>query len=274
MPRKSAKPAPTATAKVSNNGASDNVPTYPIGSVDNALRLLRLFGEHRSIRIAEASREIGVARSTAHRMMQMLQYHGFVRQDTESKAYLAGDELIRIGLSVVRLLDLRTLAHPVMESLVRELQETVHVVERRDSDVFFLESVESPRNLRAGSRAGMLLPAFCTATGKVLLADLAPEVLRELYPKRTFAGLTEKTQTSREDLEKELELVRERGYATNFGESEIDIAAIAVPVRDRRGTVRAGLAVSAPVTRVEPGDVPQIADSLKAGAARLEAALP
>jgi IclR family acetate operon transcriptional repressor len=252
---------------------SGDAPSYPIGSVDNALRLLRLFGEHRTIRIADASREIGVARSTAHRMMQMLQYHGFVRQDADSRAYMAGDELVRIGLSAVRQLDLRTLAHPILQALVEELQETTHLVERREGNVFFLDSIESPQNLRAGSRAGMMLPAFCTSTGKILLADLDTTELRKLYPKRTFERFTDKTHTKRSDLEAELKEVREAGYATNLGESEIDIAAVAVPVRDAHGAVRASLAVTAPMSRFSRSDIPQWIAALKAGATELEFAL-
>ena len=74
--------------------ASDK-PIYPIGSVDSAMRLLLMIGERDRVRIAEAAKELGVARSTAHRLMQMLLYHGFVRQDPESKAYVAGPQADR-----------------------------------------------------------------------------------------------------------------------------------------------------------------------------------
>src|SRR5580692_7111858 len=85
-------------------------PTYPIGSVDSVLRLLTMIGEREQVRIAGAAAELGVARSTAHRMMQMLAYHGFVHQDPESKAYVAGPRLIGLGLQIVRKLDVRDIA--------------------------------------------------------------------------------------------------------------------------------------------------------------------
>jgi DNA-binding IclR family transcriptional regulator len=271
MPPK--KTAPDDAGATNDLAGSGDAPNYPIGSVDKTLRLLRLFGEQRSIRIADASREIGVARSTAHRMMQMLQYHGFVRQDSESRAYSAGDELVRIGLSVVRQLDIRAVARPVMEALVNEVQETVHLVERRGDQVFFLDSIESPQNLRAGARTGMSLPAFCTSTGKVFLAELTTEELRALYPNHNFARLTDNTHPRRADLEKDLAQIRELGYATNFGESEPDIAAVAVPVRDTHGVVRASLAISAPMSRWSRIDISEWIAPLKDGAAQLEAAL-
>ena len=72
-------------------------PAYPISSVDSALRLLLLVGEQGMLRVADASRALGVGRSTAHRLLSMLQYHGFVQQDPVSRAYLAGPSLFGIG---------------------------------------------------------------------------------------------------------------------------------------------------------------------------------
>jgi DNA-binding IclR family transcriptional regulator len=77
-------------------------PAYPIASVDNALRLLMLFRDTPRVRLSEASEHLGVAHSTAHRLMAMLAYHGFVRQEPGSRAYLAGPALVEIGLAAVR----------------------------------------------------------------------------------------------------------------------------------------------------------------------------
>src|SRR5213080_9917 len=106
-----------------------------------------MFGDRKTVRIADASRSIGVARSTAHRLMQMLQYHGFIRQDPDSKVYSAGPALLELGLSVVRDLDIRTAARSELEELARALGETVHLVERDGQDVVFLDSVESQKAL-------------------------------------------------------------------------------------------------------------------------------
>src|SRR5215475_12021196 len=77
-------------------------PAYPIASVDKALRLLMLFREQTTVRLSEASAHLGVAHSTAHRLLAMLAYHGFVRQERDTKAYVAGPALIEVGLAVVR----------------------------------------------------------------------------------------------------------------------------------------------------------------------------
>jgi IclR family transcriptional regulator, acetate operon repressor len=249
-------------------------PNYPIGSVDSALQLLKIFSAQKAVRIADASREIGVARSTAHRMVQQLQYRGFVSQDPETRMYVAGPELVRMALSVVRQLDLRTIAMPVMQRLEHSLGETVHVAELRGSDIFFLHSVESARSVRVGARTGMTMPAHGTAVGKVLLADLDPDQLRVALPTARLKALTPRTLTSRKDLEKELATVRERGYATNFGESESDVHSIAVPIRDSSGRVRAGLAIAAPPARLTEEMVSDVAKELSVGASEIGESLP
>lgn len=253
---------------------SEDVPNYPIGSVDNALRLLKLFGTQKSVRVAEAGRDIGVARSTAHRLMQMLQYHGFVSQDPDSKAYTAGPVLIGMAVSLVGGLDLRVVARPIMDDMMHELGETVHISVLRGSDIFFVESIETTKSLRVGSRTGMILPAHATAAGKVLLAGLDRNEVRRLMGHGRLTALTGQTLTSRRELEAHLEQVREQGYASNFGESEEEVRSVAVPVRDTRGNVRAALAISAPPSRLDQDAVPGVAEVLRRGADRIGAVLP
>src|SRR6266704_6869809 len=108
----------------SSPSSESRAPAYPIASVDNALRLLMLFRDTPRVRLSEASEHLGVAHSTAHRLMAMLAYHGFVRQEPGSRAYVAGPALVEIGLAAVRELDIRLHARPVLESLAASLRET------------------------------------------------------------------------------------------------------------------------------------------------------
>lgn len=249
-------------------------PNYPIGSVDNALRLLLLFSEQRSVRIADASRVLDVARSTAHRMVQMLQYRGFVVQNPETRAYVAGPELIRMALAVVQQIDVRTVALPVMERVRAELNETVHLGELRGTEIFFLESLESTKSVRVGQRTGVSMPAHCTASGRALLAALSQEQLHALYPSTRLPKVTETTISSRRELEAELAATGNRGYAINFGQSEPDVHSVAVPVLDVLGRARVSLAVAAPPSRLTEENAAMMADVLKAGARDIGASLP
>ena len=231
-----------------------------------------MFGEQPWIRVSAASTELGVVRSTAHRLLAMLQYHGFVEQDPETKAYCAGPALREIGLAAVRRMDIRGVLRPLLESLSEQFEETVQLVTLQDDDVQFLDSVESQRILRTSSRVGMTLPACCTAGGKVLLAELSPDRLRELYPNPRLERRTPQSLATRKELEAELEEIRKRGYAVNFGESEEDVAAVAAAVRGN-GRPRVAIAVTAPLSRLSRSQASRMGKTLVAAVDRAAAEL-
>jgi len=229
--------------------ATPKPPAYPIESVDNALQLLLLFREQPTLRVADASRTLGVAPSTAHRLIAMLKYHGFVEQDPRSKAYRAGAALAEIGLAVVRAMDVRAIARPVMERLNSDLSETIHLAVLDRTEVIFLDSVESRHIVRVGSRVGMRLPAHMTALGKVLLAALPGDRLAELYPEEKSPSGARASVVNRRALFKSLKQITRDGYAISVGEIESDVAAVAAPILTRSSHVAAAMAVAVPVSR-------------------------
>jgi len=249
-------------------------PSYPIESVDNALKLLHMLRDRSHIRVSEASSTIGVARSTAHRLLAMLQHHGFVRQDPFSRAYVAGPALLDFGLAIVRDRSIRTQARSFLETLSQETGETVHLIVLQGRDVLFLDCVESTKAVRVGNRTGLLLPAHCTSAGKALLAALTPERLDALYREERLPGLTRRSIRTRSRLEREVNLVRKRGYATNFGETEEDIGSVGVLIRDRQRTPRAAISVAAPTSRLTEKAISTMAKAALRTAAAIGEALP
>jgi IclR family acetate operon transcriptional repressor len=257
---------------VISNGAEK--PAYPIGSVDTALKLLAMIAEREQVRISDASQELGVARSTAHRVVQMLQYHGLVAQDPTSKVYTVGPGLLQIGLQAVRGLDIRTLAHPRLRQLCDEVEETTHLFSLRGTDVVCLDSVESKRPLRVGERIGESLPAYATASGRALLAELSAAQLRRLYPDPALPRLQANTIDSRADLERELEATRQRGYAVQERQTESDVSAIAAAVEDSRGPASFAITVSAPSSRFDVDAADRIGRAARDAAADVAKSLP
>ncbi|MDQ3577218.1 MAG: IclR family transcriptional regulator [Actinomycetota bacterium] len=239
------------------------VPRYPINSVDNALKLLLMFRNTQVIRVSEASAALEVGRSTAHRLLAMLEYHGFIQQDADTKAYRSGPSLTAIGLAIVHAMDIRAQVRPGLEQLRDELDETVHLMVLQGADVLFLDSVESSRALRTSSRIGRSYPAHTTSGGKALLAELPPERLAELYPDKRLAAGTQRSLKTMDDLTRELRLVRKRGYGSNRGESEPDVAAVAVTVKGSLSRP-AAIAVSAPLSRLSEKQEPAIAQAIAA----------
>ena len=237
-------------------------PSYPIASVGNALRLLLLFREKQSVRLIEARDYLGVAHSTAHRLLAMLIQYGFVRQDS-SRAYRPGPMLVEIGLAVVQKMDVRAQARPFIESLGRQFAETIHLTVLEGNLVRFVDAVESDRALRVAVRTGQLLPANCTSAGKALLAELSRTQVRALYPMERLPSQTPHSMTTIEALEEELDRVRGQGYATNREESEDGVGSVAIALVNGTQRPVAAVAVAVPVHRLTPTIQASIVEALK-----------
>jgi DNA-binding IclR family transcriptional regulator len=226
-------------------------PRYPIESVDNALRILLLLGERPRLRLTDVSQYLDVASSTAHRLLMMLQYRGFVRQEAGSRSYIPGPTLDGLAFGVLRRLDVRTRARPVLERLNADLNETVHLGRLEGSDVHFIDSIESGRALRVGGRLGRTMPAHCTSNGKAMLATLTEADLFRIYPDEELTRLTSNSVGTRTDLVRELAEVRNQGFATSQEESEEGVSSLAVALSS--GPTPMAVTASAPVSRMTAG---------------------
>jgi len=249
-------------ANKSDKAADSLVPQYPIESVDNALKLLLLLGDQPQIRLSEATRYLGVASSTAHRLLAMLTYRGFVRQDPVSKAYLPGPALTSVAFAIFGRIDVPAIATPVMRTLSERLRETIHVGMLDGANVRFVAAVEGPAAVRVASRLGRTMPAHCTSTGKVMLAQLSEPELRQLLPHEKLQRVTPRSIGSRTELEAELSRIRESGYAVNREESEEGVASVAVAIPTRAPGLRLALNAAAPQNRLEPSQYAAVARAL------------
>jgi len=239
-------------------------PAYPIASVDNALRLLLLLRDRELIGVTQASEQLGIAPSSAHRLLAMLAYRDFAEQDQATRAYRLGPVLAGWARHLTDQ-DVQRI-HPVLEVLCRRAQETANLVVLDGSYGRFLDSVETERPVRVGSRVGVRLPAHWTAAGKALLAELSSEELDARYPDEALATMTSRTITTRTALEEHLAHVREQGFAVNIGESQPEIAAIGAVVRDRDDRPRAAVAISTPASRLDADRIAALAPAVMAAA--------
>ncbi|MGY1712746.1 IclR family transcriptional regulator [Geodermatophilus sp. SYSU D00758] len=220
-------------------------------SVDNALQLLQLVGERQALRVAEAADLLGVARSTAHRLLTALRRRGFVVQDRPNGAYRPGPALYEVGLAVAGRIDVRRIARPVLEQLREQTQETASLAVLEGPTVRFVDGVESTRSVRVGNRVGVVRPAHATAVGKAVLAALPEEELARVYPDgRLPPAATAAAIGDLDTLRAELAAVRARGYAVNWEESADGMCAVGVALSAPLGHPRAALGLAAPISRV------------------------
>jgi DNA-binding IclR family transcriptional regulator len=217
-------------------------------SVSKSLRLLQLLACHESMRVTELSRELDVAVSTAHRLLNIMRSHDFVEQDADSPRYRLGPAALKLGRQARGHPNLVALSHPHLAQLRTDLDETVNLVVLDGADALFLDGVQSRQPLRVATRTGARLPAYATAGGKVLLAHLPDPSLRSLYPPE-LRRVTRYTLPDLQALRHDLQKVRERGYALNLGEHLTEVYAIGVPVRTDHGRPIAAVTVAGPITR-------------------------
>jgi DNA-binding IclR family transcriptional regulator len=224
-------------------------PTYSIEAVDNALLLLQLLRDTGTLRLKDAAAELGVAPSTAHRLLAMLVYRGFAVQD-ETRRYVPGPAMGvgPAGLSWTKLL--RTLAQPHMELLSARISETVNLMIRVGTKVRFLATVEGTNVLRVGDRQGTVMPANRTSGGKAMLAELDPPMLEQLF-RSSNAEIGGDTIPDSEypAFLRELESIRSNGFAANFEGTEEGVSALGIALHNRNGQVVGALSVAAPSIR-------------------------
>ncbi len=245
---------PRRPSRMSNSEASppdQAQPRYPIGSVDRVLQLLLLFRDRQAIRVADAARELGVANSTAHRLLAMLQVHGFIAQERDTRRYVPGPAIIELGNAVHRQDDIADLGRVAAEELQERLSETANVSVLQHTSVVFIAGAECQQALRIADQTGRRIAAFHSAPGKAMLAGLPLERLHSLYPDDELIDPSNGVTMRRRDLEAELAAARAVGFATNdvANTSAVgDFLSLAVPVH-RDGVIVMALSVAAPAPR-------------------------
>jgi DNA-binding IclR family transcriptional regulator len=228
-------------------------PSYVLDSVDNALRLLQMLRDVGALRLVDASRELDVAPSTAHRLLAMLVYRGFAVQD-EERMYHSGPAM---GAGPAQQGWTREFTHrcrPHMEALASRCGETVNLVIRVGTQIRFLFTVESTAMLRVGDRQGQVLPAELTAGGRILLAELSQKTLARLYlasddSDEQAVGGGRLDPDAFASFRRELAAARKAGFALNVEQTEEGVTAFGVAIRNGSGQAIGAITASVPINR-------------------------
>lgn len=188
---------------------------------------------------------------TVHRMLQQLETANMLVRDTDGRHYSVGIRLRRLAEDLLINDTKHGAWHAVLRSLVDEVGESCHLTALSGNEVLNLHWVETEAPLRFCLRPTTRVPVNCSASGKVLLAQLAPAQRRRLLSHVPFKSYTENTITSLAEFEKEIEQVKAQGYAFNDEEFLPGMLCVAVLV-PRRGDSRSNLAVAiqAPIMRM------------------------
>ncbi len=224
---------------------------YTIQSVSHALDILESFTKTEDeLGVTELSKRLGLHKNNVFRLLATLEHRGYIEQNPSTENYRLGVKTLQIGSIFIEQRECRRQARPILENLMVTSGETTVVAVLRGNKVIYMDSVETDKTVRAVSRIGALLPAHCTAVGKVQLAQLSSAEIERLYPDKTLPGLTGRSMSTRDDLLAELKRVADLGYALENEEAETDVRGVAVPVKDYSKNVIAAIGITAPVSRL------------------------
>jgi DNA-binding IclR family transcriptional regulator len=215
-------------------------------SIEKAVEVLfHLHAAQAPLGVSALGRELGLPKSSAHRLLSALRHRDLVEQD-ESGRYHTGIGLVALGLGALHAQPLLAASRPILEREAAALAETVFLVAARGGRLTVLDQAEGPAFLRAAPRVGEEVPAHATAVGKLALA-FAPEQVRvRAFPLPRF---TANTLCDSAALEAELARVRELGIAESDDEWQHGLSAIATPIW-LRGALAGSIAVAAPGARL------------------------
>ncbi len=232
---------------------------YSIQTVVNALRALEAFEGHRDVGVSELSRTLGLHKNNVFRVLATLEQHDYIEQVADNDRYRLGPACQRLGRAFRETRAIGSEAPVYVAELAERVGESAHVAVREGGVVRHLYGVEGSARVRTGLRVGDSLPVHCTALGKVLIGCAPPRVLesfdREALSQGDLERHTDATIVDREKLVDHLRGVATRGWATDLGEWDPEIACAAVPVFDGEGALAGALSVSGPSFRLDSSDL-------------------
>jgi DNA-binding IclR family transcriptional regulator len=217
-------------------------------SVASAIELLDCFVTEEELGVSQVARKLGVAKSTAHRLLTTLCAGGLVEQNPDNGRYRLGLRLFELGHLALSRVELRRESRALLEEMREITGLTVHLAVAQGPDTLFLERLATLRGMAAMSEYRRRWPLHVTSSGKAICAY--DPVAAQARIGAGFPALTPKSISTREAFLAELAEIRRRGYATASEEVMSQLASVAAPILDAQGLARAAVSVTGSVNDV------------------------
>jgi IclR family pca regulon transcriptional regulator len=221
-----------------------------VQSLERGLSVLLAFADHHpKLTLTEIAVITNLSRPTVRRLLLTFEALGYVH--AEGRKFSLTPHVLTLGYAYLNSLDLTAIAQPVMEHIVAEVHETCTLATLDQSDIVYISRISTRRISSLSLVIGTRLPAYASAMGQVILADLMPSGLQRYLEITELAPITPHTIRTEAALRERLAQVRERGWAEVDQELETGLRTIAAPVRGSDGRVFAGLGVSSSAATME-----------------------
>lgn len=219
-----------------------------------------------SVSANDLSPKLGLPKPTVHRLMQVLEYVGYLQREPGSKRFIVGPLQTEMAVETLIHSPQRAVRQSILRALVDEVKETCNITALAGDAVVCLDRVESNWPLHTRVPAGWRVPLHCTASGKLFLSQMPAHKRRRLLTSAPLRKFTDKTIVNPAEIEKDLKLIRSTKTALEKEEYLPGLLGIAVPVFDTRGRMCATVSASVPATRTDAKHVMSFVPALNRAA--------
>jgi DNA-binding IclR family transcriptional regulator len=241
----------------------ESSPGYKVQALDRAFAVLDHLASGRTPQsLAEIAVSLKLHKSTVHRFLMVLERHRMIERTGRGKFRL-GLRLLEFSTHVLEQHDLRETSEPHLRRLVAEVEETAHLCVMDQDQIVYLNKIEPSRSIRMISRVGSTSPIYCTAAGRAMLAAYSPDAVKEKLRRVALRQFTAKTITTHEELLKEIERTRRRGFGIDDGEREEGVRCLGVAILTPDRLPVAAISISGPPFRITKQKVPEIVQRLQ-----------
>jgi IclR family transcriptional regulator, acetate operon repressor len=245
--------------------SDETLGSYSIRAVGRVLDVLDVLrARPGGASLAQIARGAKLPRSSAFRYLATLEARGYVERDGGVGAYRLGSGFLGDGPELRALADV---ARPLLEALRDRFHETINLGVLEGSNVAYLEVLESPMAMRFAARPGDRDHVHSTSLGKALMAQLPDDEVRRILSVEEMVAVTPRTITDPDEYLRQLATVRENGFALDYGENEEHGGCVAVAITG--AAVPAAISLSAPIARLSPAGIDEVASALRETAARV-----
>ena len=213
--------------------------------------------------LQDLSTELGLNKSTVHRILNSLICMDYVRQDPETSKYSLSFKFCRISTQILSQNNMVDLAKPYLKQLAEQSGEIVHLVQLDGMNAVYIDKVESTHNtVRLVSMIGKSIPLYCSGVGKAMLAEMPDEKIRYIWEQSDIRRLTDYTVTDFAQFEKLIEDIRKNGYAMDNEENELGVRCIAVSLKSFSGKPSYAISISAPKDRMSDERIQELKEMI------------
>jgi len=245
---------------------------YIIPNLKNACRVLKYLADTESGEvIGTITKDLKIPRTTVLRILTTLQSEELV--SLNDKKYTLGGAMVHLGINAMNSQDLQSLAQPILKELSIDAQETSHLAVPSGYNTLIQDVVDSPNPVRASSRPGAIAPLHCSSTGKVFLAYKFAEKVEEIYATTPICVLTDKTASTLEQIQKNIEETLVTGCGLDDEEYAMGVRCIAAPIYNAQNEVIAAIGITASTSTFTKKRISVMSKKVQKAASKVSALL-